>query len=67
MFLMRNETRANYVQIATLLHRRDHSTVIHGSGRVKKAIGRDDRVRKEIAALRDELHLLAGQQEARGD
>lgn len=67
MFLMRNETRANYVQIATLLHRRDHSTVIHGSGRVKKAIGRDDRVRKEIAALRDELHLLSSQQESRGD
>ncbi len=67
MFLMRYETKANYMQIAALLHRRDHSTVIHGSGRVKKAIGRDDRVRKEIAALRDELHLLAGQQEARGD
>jgi chromosomal replication initiator protein len=67
MFLMRYETKANYMQIAALLQRRDHSTVIHGAGRVKKAIGRDDRVRKEIAALRDELHLLAGQQEARGD
>ncbi len=63
MFLMREETKANLMQIGAELCR-DHSTVMHGANRVHKAIYRDDRVRKEVAALRDELRLLASQQEA---
>jgi chromosomal replication initiator protein DnaA len=57
MFLMREETQAKLEQIGDELHR-DHSTVMHGLKRVEARIALSDRVRKEIAALREELHAL---------
>ncbi len=67
MFLIRQETQLNFKQIATFLERRDHSTVMHGAKRISKAINRDERVRKEVAALRDELRVLTNQQEGKSD
>jgi chromosomal replication initiator protein len=64
MFLMREETSAKLEQIGDELHR-DHSTVMHGLKRVEERIARSERVRKEVAALREELHTLA-QQESLG-
>jgi len=67
MYLMRDETKANFKEIAAFLARRDHTTIIHGVKRISKAIGRDERVRKEVAALRDELRLLVNPQEGKDD
>jgi chromosomal replication initiator protein len=62
MFMMREETPANFKQIAAILGGRDHTTVMHGSGKVREEVSRDERIRREIAALREELHMLANQQ-----
>jgi len=35
---------------------------MHGSGKVREEVSRDERIRREIAALREELHMLANQQ-----
>ncbi|HLW01415.1 MAG TPA: chromosomal replication initiator protein DnaA [Ktedonobacterales bacterium] len=63
MLMMREETKANLLQIAAELGGRDHSTVIYGANRVTEAIKNNDRVRKELAILREELRILAIQQE----
>ncbi len=63
MLMMREETKANLMQIAAELGGRDHSTVIYGANRVNEAIKNDERVRKELAILREELRILAFQQE----
>jgi chromosomal replication initiator protein len=63
MLMMREETKANLLQIAAELGGRDHSTVIYGANRVNEAIKNNDRVRKELAILREELRILAIQQE----
>ncbi len=67
MFLMREETKANLIQIAAELGGRDHSTVIYGANRVAEVIKNNDRFRKEVAILREELHILASQQEVLGE
>jgi chromosomal replication initiator protein len=63
MFMMREETKATSMQIAAELGGRDHSTVIYGANRVKEANENNDRVRKELAIVREELRILAIQQE----
>ncbi len=63
MLMMREETRANLIQIAAELGGRDHSTIIYGANRVNEAINTNERVRKELAVLREELRILALQQE----
>ncbi|HEY7349281.1 MAG TPA: chromosomal replication initiator protein DnaA [Ktedonobacterales bacterium] len=63
MFMMREETKATSLLIAAELGGRDHSTVIYGANRVAAAIKNNDRVRKELAILREELRILASQQE----
>jgi chromosomal replication initiator protein len=63
MLMMREETKANLMQIAAELGGRDHSTVIYGANRVAEAIRENDHVRKELAILREELRILASQVE----
>ena len=63
MLMMREETKANLIQIAAELGGRDHSTIIYGANRVSEAINTSERVRKELAVLREELRILALQQE----
>ena len=67
MLMMREETKANLMQIAAELGGRDHSTVIYGSNRVSEAIRTNERVRKELEILREELRILALQQETFDD
>jgi chromosomal replication initiator protein len=63
MLMMREETKANLMQIAAELGGRDHSTVIYGANRVNEAFRTNERVRKELTVLREELRILAIQQE----
>jgi chromosomal replication initiator protein len=64
MFMMREETKSNLAQIAAELGGRDHSTVLYGVRRVAEVIGNNERVRKELAIVREELRILASQQES---
>lgn len=56
MFLLREETPASLLQIGQLLGGRDHTTVMHGCSRVGKSLAADERVRREINAIRASLH-----------
>ena len=55
MYLMREETNASLLQIGTELGGRDHTTILHGWEKVQAEIGRNDRVRHEIAAVLESL------------
>ncbi len=68
MVLMREETKANLKQVAAQLGRRDHTTVMHAELKMHDLIRSNDRVRKEFAELREELHMLPPKpQEAPGE
>jgi chromosomal replication initiator protein len=55
MYLMREETSASLLQIGTELGGRDHTTVMHGWDKVNTEISGNDRVRREVAAIRESL------------
>lgn len=53
MYLMREDTGASLMQIGAELGGRDHTTVLHGWEKVNEEINANDRVRREIARLRE--------------
>jgi chromosomal replication initiator protein len=55
MYLMREETTASLLEIGRELGGRDHSTVLHGWEKVKGEVDVDDRLRKDVLAIREKL------------
>ena len=56
MYLAREETSSSLVQIGSALGRRDHTTVMHGHNKIEKAIEEDDRLRRDVLALKGTLY-----------
>jgi chromosomal replication initiator protein len=55
MFLLREETSLSLSAIGKILGGRDHSTVIHGHEKVATLINKDDKLRSDILAIRNNL------------
>jgi len=58
MYLLREETEISLAQIGTALGGRDHTTIMHGYEHVATTVRLDERIRQEVATLRDALHML---------
>jgi chromosomal replication initiator protein len=56
MYLAREETDASLPQIGEALGGRDHTTVMHGWEKIASLIERDDRLRREMLAIREDLY-----------
>lgn len=59
MYLMREETDASFLEIGRELGGRDHTTVLHGFDKVRTAINVDDRLRRDVLAIREALYASA--------
>ena len=55
MYVMREETTASLLQIGAELGGRDHTTIIHGWEKVQTEIKGNERIRREIASLVEDL------------
>lgn len=55
MYLMREETSASLLEIGRELGGRDHSTVLHGWEKIKTEAEVDDRLRRDVLAVREKL------------
>jgi chromosomal replication initiator protein len=55
MFLLR-ETNVSLPQIGHVLGGRDHTTVMYACDKVADMIERDDRMRRQVAGIRQQLH-----------
>jgi len=55
MYLLRNDGGFSLPQIGDFLHR-DHTTVIHGVGKMEECMETDESVRRHIMALRERLY-----------
>jgi chromosomal replication initiator protein len=60
MYLLRSETGASLPQIGALLGGRDHTTVLYGCDRIEDLLAEDESLRRDVAALRQALHTVAG-------
>ena len=58
MYLAREETSASLPQIGEALGGRNHSTVLHGYQKIADSVAADDVLRKELSAIRQQLHLF---------
>jgi chromosomal replication initiator protein len=58
MYLAREETSASLPQIGEALGGRNHSTVLHGYQKIADSVAADDRLRKELSAIRQQLRLF---------
>jgi chromosomal replication initiator protein len=58
MYLAREETSASLPQIGEALGGRNHSTVLHGYQKIADSVADDDRLRKELIAIRQQLRLF---------
>ena len=60
MYLAREETNASLPQIGRALGGRDHTTVLHGYGKIHAQVEEDDRLRREMLAIKELLYNHQG-------
>jgi chromosomal replication initiator protein len=56
MYLLREETNYSFPQIGEVLGGRDHSTVMSAIDKIKEQIKHDDRLQRDIASLKQQVH-----------
>lgn len=56
MYLLREEARLSLPAIGEVLGGRDHTTVMHGCQKVAELLERDDRLRRQVSSLREQLY-----------
>jgi chromosomal replication initiator protein len=59
MFLMREETNLPLVVIGRELGDRDHTTVLHGCEKIQGELEVNDRLRRDLSAIREALYALS--------
>jgi chromosomal replication initiator protein len=56
MYLLRRESQLSLPQIGGLLGGRDHTTVMHGCEKVTELLEQDERLRRQVDSLREQLY-----------
>ncbi len=56
MYLLREEARLSLPHIGELLGGRDHTTVMHGCEKIGELIESDERLRRQVSELREQLY-----------
>ena len=56
MYLLRNEDNISFPQIGELFGGRDHTTVMHACDKVDDLIERDDRLRRQVIQIREQIY-----------
>lgn len=60
MYLLREEASLSLLAIGDALGGRDHTTVMYGCDKVADMVERDDKVRREVIALRERIYSQVG-------
>jgi chromosomal replication initiator protein len=56
MYLLREEAQISLPQIGEVLGGRDHTTIMYGCDKVAELIEQDDRLRRQVVDIRDQLY-----------
>jgi chromosomal replication initiator protein len=56
MYLLRQEANVSLPQIGEALGGRDHTTVIYACEKVADMLERDDRLRRQVLQIREQLY-----------
>jgi chromosomal replication initiator protein len=47
----------SYPRIGKELNKKDHTTIIHGVGKIEKEIARNSELQKELSSIKEKLYL----------
>jgi len=53
MYLLKKHTEVNYNEIASLLNRKDHTTILHGIDKIEKDIEEKEETKDQISSLKE--------------
>ncbi|OGD57079.1 hypothetical protein A2V71_02255 [Candidatus Berkelbacteria bacterium RBG_13_40_8] len=56
MYLLRHEMSLSYPKIGRELNKKDHTTIMHGVGKIEKEIARNEELRQELTLIKEKLH-----------
>ena len=58
MYLLRHEMNLSYPIIGRELGKKDHTTIMHGVGKIEKEIGTSDDLKKELTIIKEKLYSV---------
>lgn len=56
MYLLRHEMNLSFPKIGKELNKKDHTTAIHGVGKIEKEIGRNEDLKKELTMIKEKMY-----------
>jgi chromosomal replication initiator protein len=56
MYLLREEANCSLPQIGDALGGRDHTTIMYGCEKIADLLERDDRLRRQVIEIREQLY-----------
>ncbi len=57
MYLLRHEMNLSYPKIGRELNKKDHTTIMHGVGKIEKEIAINDDLKKELTMIKEKLYV----------
>ncbi len=57
MYILRNDLKLRLEEVADILHRKDHTTVMHAVDKIGRLLLKDPSLKREIDEMRSSLHL----------
>lgn len=57
MYLLRHEMNLSFPKIGQQLHKKDHTTIMHGVGKIEKEIGANNELKKELTLIKEKLYI----------
>lgn len=58
MYLLRHEMNLSYPKIGKELNKKDHTTIMHGVGKIEKEIIKNNELQKEIIIIKEKLYIV---------
>lgn len=57
MYLLRHEMNLSFPKISRQLNKKDHTTIMHGVGKIEKEIGVNDNLKQELTIIKEKLYI----------
>lgn len=57
MYILRHELNLSFPQIAEVLNKKDHTTIIYGCDKIEKELQKNDRLKKEFNVVKEKIYI----------
>jgi chromosomal replication initiator protein len=53
MYLLKNHTKLNLNEIASILNKKDHTTVIHGINKIEESLQKNSILKEQVSQIKE--------------